>query len=73
MDEDDLPDGISLREYMKNPPPGSALERAIAFGIDPTLTFYNMFALTPEQRLAQAGKMIRAANAMAKMRESRGR
>jgi len=44
--------------YSVFPPPDSALARAIAFGVDPTMTFHNMFALTPEERFAQADRML---------------
>jgi hypothetical protein len=47
-----------LRNYASNPPEGSALRRAIEFGVDPTLTFHNMFVLSPEERLQKAGKTL---------------
>jgi hypothetical protein len=37
-------------DYFLNPPPGSAAERAVEFGIDLTLTLHNL-RLTPEQRI----------------------
>ena len=39
-------------DYFLNPPPGSAAERAVAFGIDLTLTLQNL-RLTPEERIRQ--------------------
>jgi len=47
-----------LKNYSSDPPEGSALRRAIEFGVDPTLTFYNMFVLSPEERLQKAGKTL---------------
>ncbi len=32
----------AFKAYVADPPPGSALARAIAYGIDPTLTFFNV-------------------------------
>lgn len=37
-------------DYFLNPPPGSAAERAVEFGIDLTLTLENL-CLTPEERI----------------------
>jgi hypothetical protein len=37
-------------DYFLNPPPGSAAERAVEFGIDLTLTLENL-RLTPEERI----------------------
>ncbi len=37
-------------DYFLNPPPGSAAERAVEFGIDLTLTLQNL-RLTPEERI----------------------
>lgn len=67
------PDDVEarFRRYWLAPPPGSALERAIAAGIDPTITFHNMFALTAEQRLDRAGRLIRSAQSIARMRQQR--
>ncbi len=49
-----------FRDYIANPPQGSALRKAIDFGIDPTITFRNMFVLTAEERLANAENVIRS-------------
>ena len=40
----------AVEEYFLNPPPGSAAERAVEFGIDLTLTLENL-RLTPEERI----------------------
>ena len=37
-------------DYFMNPPPGTAAERAVEFGIDLTLTLENL-RLTPEERI----------------------
>lgn len=37
-------------DYFLNPPPGSAAARAVAFGMDLTLTLENL-KLTPEERI----------------------
>jgi hypothetical protein len=58
-------------EYLRNPPPDSALARAIAHGIDPTLTFHAMFALTPRERLERAGRVIRMAQWIDRVRMER--
>ncbi len=39
-----------IEDYFLNPPPGSAAERAVEFGIDLTLTLENL-RLTPEERI----------------------
>ena len=39
-----------IEDYFLNPPPGSAAERAAAFGIDLTLTLQNL-RLKPEERI----------------------
>ena len=39
-----------VEDYFLNPPPGSAAERAVEFGIDLTLTLQNL-RLTPEERI----------------------
>lgn len=57
-----------FRAYWLNPPPDSALERALEHGIDPTITFHNMFGLTAEERLDGAGRRIRSAQSIARMR-----
>jgi hypothetical protein len=49
-----------LKAYASDPPEGSALRRAIEFGVDPTLTFHNMFVLSPEERLEKAGRTVRS-------------
>ena len=41
---------VENEEYFLNPPPGSAAERAVEFGIDLTLTLENL-RLTPEERI----------------------
>jgi hypothetical protein len=61
----------AFQAYLADPPPGSALERAIAYGIDPTLTLFNMYGLTREERLARAGATIRCAAAIAQSRADR--
>lgn len=43
---------VENEEYFLNPPPGSAAERAVEFGIDLTLTLENL-RLTPEERILQ--------------------
>lgn len=63
----------ALREHMMHPPPGSALERAKAFGIDPTLTFYNMYALSLDERIERGGAAIRSMADLAKLRVHRAR
>lgn len=40
----------AVEDYFLNPPPGSAAERAVEFGIDLTLTLENL-RLTPEERI----------------------
>lgn len=50
------------RQYLTNPPPGSALERAVAEpwrGWYIWLTLYNMYVLTPEERLGRADACLR--------------
>lgn len=39
-----------VEDYFLNPPPGSAAERAVEYGIDLTLTLQNL-RLTPEERI----------------------
>jgi hypothetical protein len=63
----------AFRSYLAAPPPGSAFERAIALGIDPTLTFFNMYGLTPEERLSRAGTTVRSAAEITHSRESNER
>jgi hypothetical protein len=60
-----------FQQYCENPPPGSALARAIEHGIDPTLTFHFMFGLTAQERLARAGRVIRSVQSIARMRARR--
>jgi glutathione synthase/RimK-type ligase-like ATP-grasp enzyme len=57
-----------FKKYATQPPQGSALARAIEFGIDPTITFYNMFGLTSAERLEKAGKSINDAQSIERMR-----
>ncbi len=57
--------------YCVFPPAGSALERAIAFGVDPTMTLHNMFGLSARERLEQAGRMIATANDLVRLRSER--
>ena len=44
-------------DYFLNPPPGSAAERAVEFGIDLTLTLENL-RLTPEERIRKLDNFI---------------
>ncbi len=44
-------------DYFLNPPPGSAAERAVEFGIDLTLTLENL-RLTPEERIRKLDAFI---------------
>jgi len=44
-------------DYFLNPPPGSAAERAVEFGIDLTLTLENL-RLTPEERIRKLDDFI---------------
>jgi hypothetical protein len=44
-------------DYFLNPPPGSAAERAVEFGIDLTLTLENL-RLTPEARICKLDSFI---------------
>lgn len=60
----------AFHAYLAAPPPGSALGRAIAYGIDPTLTLFNMYGLTREERLARAGSTVRGAAEIAQSRRS---
>ena len=53
-----------LDNYIANPPQGSALRAAIDFGIDPTMTLKAMFVLTPQERLANANKVVRSTATM---------
>jgi hypothetical protein len=46
-------------DYFLNPPPGSAAERAVEFGIDLTLTLENL-RLSPEQRIRKLDDFILA-------------
>jgi hypothetical protein len=46
-------------DYFLNPPPGSAAERAVEFGIDLTLTLQNL-RLTPEERIRKLDDFILA-------------
>jgi hypothetical protein len=46
-----------IEQYFLNPPPGSAAERAAAFGIDLTLTLQNL-RLTPEERVRKLDDFI---------------
>jgi hypothetical protein len=55
-----------IEEYFLNPPPGSAAERAAAFGIDLTLTLENL-RLTPEERIRKLDDFIAG---IAKMKAS---
>lgn len=40
-----------VRELLENPPPGSGVARALAYGVDLSLTVRNMFSRTPAERL----------------------
>ncbi len=64
-------DRLSFEEYLRNPPPTSALGRAIAQGVDMTMTVYLMLALSPEERLEWAGNVLRTADEIAAWRSSR--
>ncbi|MBC8029513.1 MAG: hypothetical protein H7Z16_05325 [Pyrinomonadaceae bacterium] len=44
-------------DYFLNPPPGSAAERAVEFGVDLTLTLENL-RLTPEERIRKLDSFI---------------
>jgi hypothetical protein len=46
-----------IEDYFLNPPPGSAAERAVEFGIDLTLTLENL-RLTPEERIRKLDDFI---------------
>lgn len=46
-------------DYFRNPPPGSAAERAVAFGIDLTLTLESL-RLTPEERIRKLDSRLAA-------------
>jgi len=61
----------SLRQHWLSPPADSALARATAFGIDPSITFYNMYVLTPRERLELADKRISEAQRMRLAREKK--
>jgi hypothetical protein len=52
-------------KYLENPPPGSALARAIAAGVDPTMTFHLMYACSPADRLRFADRTLRDAERIA--------
>lgn len=47
-----------VENYFLNPPPGSAAERAVEFGIDLTLTLENL-RLTPEERIRKLDSFIK--------------
>jgi hypothetical protein len=49
----------AVEDYFLNPPPGSAAERAVEFGIDLTLTLENL-RLTPEERIRKLDDFIMA-------------
>ena len=44
-------------DYFLNPPPGSAAERAVEFGVDLTLTLQNL-RLTSEERIRKLDKHL---------------
>jgi hypothetical protein len=46
-------------DYFLNPPPGSAAERAVEFGVDLTLTLENL-RLSPEDRIRKLDEFILA-------------
>jgi hypothetical protein len=46
-------------DYFLNPPPGSAAQRAVEFGIDLTLTLENL-RLSPEDRIRKLDDFILA-------------
>lgn len=55
-----------IEDYFLNPPPGSAAERAVKFGIDLTLTLENL-RLTLEERIRKLDSVIES---VAKLRAS---
>jgi hypothetical protein len=55
-----------VEDYFLNPPPGSAAERAVEFGIDLTLTLENL-RLTPEERIRKLDNRL---DAIAKSKET---
>jgi hypothetical protein len=57
-----------VREYLLNPPPGSAAERARDFGIDLTQIAENL-ALSPEERLRKVAQTVKSSVRIRDMRE----
>jgi len=51
----------SFQEYLRDPPVDSAARRAIEFGIDLSITYRNMFALTMADRLRELDARVAAA------------
>ena len=56
----------TVEDYFLNPPPGSAAERAVEYGIDLTLTLENL-RLTPEERIRKLDDRLAG---MAKLKAS---
>ena len=56
----------SIEDYFRNPPHGSAAERASQFGIDLSLTLENL-RLTPEERIR---KLVSFIEGIAKLKAS---
>jgi hypothetical protein len=42
---------VRVRELLEHPPPESGVAKALAYGVDLSLTVRNMFARTPSERL----------------------
>lgn len=47
-----------VRRLAAHPPVSSKMAAALAFGVDPTLTLYNMFFKTTSERLAELSATI---------------
>ncbi len=62
-----------LRDYVSNPPAGSALREAVAFGIDPTMTLKNMFTLTLEERIRNGDRVIHSTAQMIGLARNSGK
>jgi hypothetical protein len=52
----------SFRDYLRDPPADSAARRAMAFGIDLSITYRNMFSLTMADRLRKLDAHVAAAH-----------
>lgn len=64
--------GAVDEDYFLNPPPGSAAERAVKFGIDLRATVENL-RLTPQERIRKLENMILAARLENKNPENPGK